>query len=230
MNIAFVRSQWMWLAQSMVVSIGWLLIMFGWGGTTALRNIVAIYVAISGWSLGLNTIAQFIGWNKVGREWERVIASPTTLIEYLLGLTLAMQPYNILFLAVSIAIAYLLSIDVARTLIVFAIVNAASIILGATLSLSIVLRIKQPTNISAITNPLLTLTTFLPPVYYPPTILPHHIKNGCIGIPTVALVDLTRYMLGIEYFYPPITSSVSIILWLAVSAILTAKVLKWGYE
>lgn len=73
------------------------------------------------------------------------------MIGYLLGLTLAMQPYNILFLVASTAIAYPLGIGVVGMLIAFVIANTASIILGAT-PLSIVLRIKQPTNISAITK------------------------------------------------------------------------------
>lgn len=230
MDIAFIKSQWMWLAQSAVISIGWMLMLSSWGGINALKNMVAVYIAVSGWGLGLNLIAQFVGWDKISKEWERMIASPISLGEYFLGVTLAMELYNLVVIVISTTVAFFIGISVTKTLIAFLVVNTLSTILGAALSLSIILRIKKPTNISAITNPLQSLTTFLPPVYYLPSVLPPIARDISIGIPTVALVDLARYIIGIDYYYDPLVSATSILIWLIVMGILTARVLKWGLE
>ncbi|MEM4513833.1 MAG: ABC transporter permease [Ignisphaera sp.] len=229
-DIAFIKSQWMWLAQSAVISIGWMLMLSSWGGINALKNMVAVYIAVSGWGLGLNLIAQFVGWDKISKEWERMIASPISLGEYFLGVTLAMEPYNLLAIVISTTVAFFIGINIMKTLVAFLVVNTLSTVLGAALSLSIILRIKKPTNISAITNPLQSLTTFLPPVYYLPSVLPPIARDISIGIPTVALVDLARYIIGIDYYFNPLVSTTSILIWLIAVGILTAKVLKWGLE
>ena len=45
-------------------------------------------------------------------------------------------------------------------------------------------------NILAITNPLLTFTTVLPPVYYPLSAVPEELRLVCLLIPTTAMSEL----------------------------------------
>jgi ABC-2 type transport system permease protein len=170
-NFVFVKRQWMWILQNVIIALGVLFIALGWGGAVAVKTLVPIYIVISAWGFGLNIVAQMVGYDRVVREWERLVASPLQLIEYFTGLTLGTLPLMVSSIAPPILLYSLWSLDL-RSVAIALLISPIAMILGSFLSLSIVLRIRNPMNISAITNPLMSVTTFLPPVLYPPTVLP----------------------------------------------------------
>ncbi|MEM2591977.1 MAG: hypothetical protein QXI60_05265, partial [Thermofilaceae archaeon] len=79
------KRQWMWLAQSVVATLGLIAIFGLWGGVEALKHMVVVLLVVSGWNIGLNIAAQSIGWDKVSFEYEKMVASPLNPLEYMLG-------------------------------------------------------------------------------------------------------------------------------------------------
>ena len=224
------RRQWMWIAQSLVSTVGLVLIFTAWGGVEAARHMVVVMLVVGGWSVGLNIAAQTIGWEKVSSEYEKYIASPLTPAEYLLGSVLgAFVPFFLSELPLIVAVAALAGVSLSSLALVM-FLSIVGMFLGLFLSLSIVLRIKNPMNISAITNPLQTLTTMLPPVYYSPLALPEPLRSVCVAIPTTVLVDLGRALSGQAFAYPVWASLLSLLVWLATTAILMLRKLEWGLE
>jgi ABC-type polysaccharide/polyol phosphate export permease len=103
--------------------------------------------------------------------------------------------------------------------------------IGAFFSLAIVLRIKHPMNISAITNPLYFLTTFLSPVFYPSSILPEPVRTGVLAVPTASFAEIIRaFMAGLYASRQVYYAGLSILAWLILTAIATKRALKWSLE
>lgn len=176
-EITIMRRQWMWIVQNFMWTISFLVLFSIWGGLAAVKHLIVVIVVIGGWSTGLNAVAQSIGWERVSGEYERRIASPLSPLEYILGLTIGyMVVFNLSNLAVVLGIALYIGVSAAYVLMMLGL-SMLALFTGLFLSLSIILRIKNPMNISAVTNPLNTLTIFLPPVYYPATMLPEPLKN-----------------------------------------------------
>lgn len=229
-QLVLFRRQWMWIAQSLVSTVGLVLIFTAWGGVEAARHMVVVMLVVGGWSVGLNIAAQTIGWDKVSNEYEKYIASPLTPAEYLLGSVLgAFVPFFLSELPLIVTIAALAGVSFSG-LVVVMLLSVVGMFLGLFLSLSIVLRVKNPMNISAITNPLQTLTTMLPPVYYSPLVLPEPLRSACAAIPTAVLVDLGRALTGQAFAYPAWISGLSLLAWLAATLILMLQRLEWGLE
>jgi ABC-2 type transport system permease protein len=228
-NFVFVKRQWMWILQNVIIALGVLFIALGWGGAVAVKTLVPIYIVISAWGFGLNIVAQMVGYDRVVREWERLVASPLQLIEYFTGLTLGTLPLMVSSLAPPILLYSLWSLDL-RSVAIALLISPIAMILGSFLSLSIVLRIRNPMNISAITNPLMSVTTFLPPVLYPPTVLPEPLRSISAAIPTVALSEVTRLLSTGTCTIPIQLTIASTAAWLTATAIATLKALKWGLE
>jgi len=229
-EITIMRRQWMWIAQNFMWTISFLVLFTAWGGFAAVKHLIVVIIVIGGWSTGLNAVAQSIGWDRVSGEYERRIASPLSPLEYILGLTIGyMLVFNLPNLAVTLGIALYMGMSVEYMLMLFGL-SVLALFTGLFLSLSIILRIKNPMNISAVTNPLNTLTIFLPPVYYPATLLPAPLKTLCMIVPTTAMVDLGRALGGLPHAYPVEASIAVVSAWLAVAGIFTKKKLKWGLE
>lgn len=228
--LIFGRREWMWIAQSLVYTVGLMIIYTVWGGIGALKHMLIVFIVIGGWNIGLNMVAQFIGWDRVSGEYEKRIASPLTLIEYVAGVVLgSLATFGLINIFIVIFVSIYYGMDLAGLLIVFGL-SIIAIFLGLFLALSIILRIRNPMNIGAVTNPLQALTTILPPVYYPATILPEPLKTFCLAIPTSTLVDLGRAVTNQAHAYPIEYSVISTILWITVVTILVMKKLKWGLE
>ncbi len=233
-GIAYLESRWikrqpLWIFQGIIGSIGFILILFAWGHLEALKNLIAAYVIAGAWSQGLNIVAQAIGWSRIGREYERYVASPVTLADYFIGIILATSPFMLISLIPATILAIIVGIDLYSFLLLLMLIPIA-LTIGAFLSLSIILRIKNPTNISAITNPLNTFTIVLPPVYYPLTIVPPSLRIICLIMPSVSLVEIGRWIIlhktACHFAYPLLI----IIIWLIVLTILLSRRLKWGLE
>lgn len=228
-HIKGIQRQPLWMAQSIIGVSAWALVMYAWGSTQALENLVLVYIVAGSWALGLNTVAQSIGWERVGFVYDSNVASPITLPIYFLGTIVGEAPYFLVNLVMALVMAVAIGMQLSF-LIPMLLVAGVSTILGAFLSLSIILRLKNPTNISSITNPLYTLTIFLPPLYYPLAFLPGLLKEASLVIPTVALMELSRLMTNMPTACDPILSVLTVLSWSLASTVLLAKKLKWGSE
>lgn len=229
LNGKFIQRQPLWIFQGFIMVLGLAMTLFAWGSEAALRNLVIAYFITGAWSLGLNIVAQVIGWDRVHLLYESHVASSITLPVYFMGTVLASLPFFLVNVIPAIVMALILQMDVsflAPTLLL----SAASIVIGAFTSLSIILRLKNPTNISAITNPLNTLTTILPPVYYPLALIPPMWRELALIVPTVSLMELGRWFAQIPIASNPVFSLASLLSWLTIATILVARKLKWGLE
>jgi ABC-2 type transport system ATP-binding protein len=229
LNGKWIQRQPLWIVQGFIMVLGLAITLFAWGSEAALRNLVVAYFIAGAWSLGLNIVAQIIGWDRVHLFYELYVASSITLPVYFVGAVLASMPFFLVNVTPAIALALLLQMDISflgPTLLL----SAVSILLGAFTSLSIILRLKKPTNISAITNPLNTLTIILPPVYYPLATLPSVWRELAIIMPTVSLMELGRWFAQIPITSSPVLLLVSLSSWLIIATFLVGKRLKWGLE
>jgi ABC-2 type transport system permease protein len=224
-----IQRQPLWLVQSIIGVSAWALTMYAWGSTRALENLVLVYIVAGSWALGLNMVAQSIGWEKVDFIYDSNVASPVTLPIYFLGMIAGETPYFLVNLIMGLAMGAVIGMQLSL-LLPMMLVAVISTILGSFLSLSIILRLKNPTNISSITNPLYTLTIFLPPVYYPLTFLPTMLKEISLVVPTVSLMEIARWITMTPTACNPILSFISLLAWLSVSTLLVFKKLKWGSE
>ncbi len=226
---AWVRRQPLWIFQSLVFVIGLIMTLFAWGGEAALKNLMVAYLVIGGWSIGLNTIGQIIGWGRINLTYEFFVASPVTLPIYFAGVVVGIMPYLLIQVVPAFVIAAILNVNFSMFALLLPL-SATSLLIGTFTSLSIILRLKNPTNISAITNPLLTFFTFLPPVYYPLTALPSMIRPIVIAIPTVSLMEVGRWSAGVPIGCDLTLSLTSFASWLILTIALVVKKLKWGLE
>jgi ABC-2 type transport system permease protein len=224
-----IQRQPLWMFQSIIGVSAWALTMYAWGSTRALENLVLVYIVAGSWALGLNTVAQSIGWERVDFIYDSNVASPITLPIYFLGKIVGLAPYFLVNLGMALAMAAAIGMQLS-ILLPMLLVAVVSTILGAFLSLSIILRLKNPTNISSITNPLYTLTIFLPPVYYPLAFLPAGLKEASLVIPTVSLMEISRWITNTPTACNPMLSFIFLLSWLSASTVLVAKKLRWGSE
>jgi len=224
------RRQWMWIAQSLVMVVCFTILASAWGGLEALRHMTVALLLASGWGVGLNSAAQWIGYDRIMGEYERRVASPLTPAEYILGSVLgSFIPLFVSELPLVLLVAAMAGISLSGLLLVV-LLSVVATFLGLFLSLSVILRIKNPMNISAVTNPLYTVTTLLPPVFYSPLVLPEPLRSLCAAIPTAALVDMGKALTGHLHAYPLWVSALSVAAWLSATLVLMLKKLEWGHE
>ena len=221
----------LWVVQSLVAVVGLSAMMASWGGMDALRNLVIAWVVAGAWGSGLNLIAQTIGWDRVYYEYERLVASPVTLPVYFAGVVAGHLPF---FLTVSVAPAVLVGMLIGippSALVMILSLSPLAIMLGAFTSLAVVLGIRNPTNISAITNPLNTLTVVLPPVYYPLSALPMHFRLPLLAVPTVSLMEVARWLAGYPHVcFDPSLPLLSLAVWAAIITPAALRKMRWGLE
>ncbi len=234
LGIAVLNGKWilrqpLWIVQSFIAVVGMTITLFAWGSNLALTNLVVAYLIVGSWGLGLNIVAQTIGWNRVGYVYEAYVASPISLPIYFTGTIIGSMPFFSAHLATAIVVSLICRMDMTFIPIVL-LLSLTALILGAFLSLSIILRLKNPTNISAITNPLQTLTTILPPIYYPLTFIHPPLRELALAMPTVPLMEIGRWLANLPTGLNLIFSLASLIAWIAIVTLLIAKKLKWGLE
>ncbi len=232
-GVAVLTSRWiirqpLWLFQVAVFTLGFLILLFAWGGLAAVINLALLLVVSGFWTLGLNIVAQDYGWNRIMKLDEMFIASPVTLSDYFIGIILGVSLYNILFIASSALI--LLYLDLIHILPLLVMLGLIDLILGSFIGLIAVLRVRNPTNISAITNPLSTLTTILPPVYYPSTILPYPLNKVACIVPPATLMEVARGIAGLPTSLSPLESITIIIGWILLATLALSRLMTWGRE
>jgi len=224
-----IQRQPLWIVQSIMAASGLTLALFAWGSTHALENLVLAYFIAGSWALGLNLVGQTIGWERVYHVYDSNVASSITLPIYFLGLVMGHLPYFLVNVTMSIVIAIIVGMGL-LSLLPLLLVSVVSTILGAFLALSAILRLKNPTNISSITNPLVTLTTILPPVYYPLYFLPPLVREASLAMPTVSLMEVARLVTNTPATCNPILSIASLLSWLTICTVLVLRKLKWGSQ
>jgi len=229
LNGKFIQRQPLWIFQGFIMACGFAVTLFFWGGSAALRNLVIAYFITGGWGLGLNTVAQIIGWNRVQLLYDFYVASPVTLPMYFVGTILGSMPLFVTSVIPAIIIAIILEMDFSF-IIPIILLAATSAVIGQFTSLSVILRLKKPTNISAITNPLYVFTTILPPVYYPLTFISPILRPFILIVPTASLMELSRWFAGVPIATNVVFPLISTISWLILTTILVAKKLRWGLE
>ncbi len=232
-GVAVLSSRWifrqpLWMFQSAIVIAGLFIMLTAWGGIEAIKNLALAFTIVGFWNDGLNIIAQTFGWSKIEKSYEMFIASSISIPEYYLGLTLGSLIFAIIDLIPSIIILYWLKLlSILPYLMILGIV---ALLIGSFLGLTIVLRIKNPTNISAVTNPISALTTILPPIYYPSILLPKPIAYTLVVVPTASLMEIARNLLGIKTLLTLTQGVIVLTVWIIVVVILLIKVIKWGLE
>jgi hypothetical protein len=82
--------------------------------------------------------------------------------------------------------------------------------------------------VSAITNPLYTLTVVLPPVYYPLSFLPGWLRLVSLCDPAVSLLQVGRILAGYSEPLNPNYVVLSAALSVTVVLLLSFKSFRWG--
>lgn len=222
------RRQWMWIAQDAVWTLSLPLIFYFWGGLKALKSLVVASFVATGWTVGVNLVGQVVGWQRVSRIQEALVASPLSPSDYFVGTVLGQIPYFLTEYTAFTLLALWLEVSPAGVAALYAL-SFASLVLGSFLSLAVVLRIKNPMNISAITSPLVTVTTVLPPVWYPLSALPEVARLPALLAPTAALAELARWVAGLGCMDPAVPLLVTFV-WIAGTGVALKSALHWGLE
>ncbi len=232
-GVAYLASRWIrrqpiWLVQDLFIVIGFAIIMFVWGGLQGLKNVLVAWFISGAWGMGVNLVAQFIGWDKQGKVMDMFIASPVRPFHYVFGYFLSSLIFPVVDLAYMLVLIIYLN---AWTIVLASLVAFLPLLLVSTLiGLAIVMRIKKPTNISAITNPLQMLLIIIPPVFYPASVIPETARYLVLLIPTAAGAEMARQLSGLSTWHNIWYPAAVLIAWVVIGIASSAKTVKWGME
>ena len=224
----WIRRQPMWLVQDLFIVLGFAILMFVWGGINGLRNVLVAWFISGAWSMGVNLVAQSIGWDKQQKTMDMFIASPVRPPHYVFGYFLS----GLVFLAADFLYMLILIIYLNAWVIVAASLIAVLplLLISNLIGLSIVMRIKKPTNISAITNPLQMMLIILPPVFYPASVLPETLRYLVLLIPTAAGAEIARQLSGLSSWHNLWYPTAVLAVWAVLGILASSRVVKWGME
>jgi len=232
-GVAYLTSRWirrqpMWLVQDLFMVAGFALLMFVWGGIAGLRNVLVAWFISGSWGMGVNLVAQSIGWDKQGKTMDMFIASPVKPFHYIFGYFLS----SLIFLVVDFLymLPLVFFLDAWGIVLASLIAVAPLLVISNFVGLAIVMRIKKPTNISAITNPIQMMLIILPPVFYPAHIIPLPARYAVLMLPTAAGAELARQLSGLStwsnLWYPVAV----LLIWLVLGIVTSSRAVKWGME
>ena len=97
-NIKAIQRQPLWIVQSIISASAWALTMYAWGSTRALENLVLVYIVAGSFALGMNTVAQSIGWERLDLIYDSNDHHPTDILprqDHGAGTILPRQPVHI---------------------------------------------------------------------------------------------------------------------------------------
>ncbi len=232
-GVAYLTSRWirrqpMWLVQDLFVVAGFAILMFVWGGIMGLRNVLIAWFISGSWGMGVNLVAQSIGWDKQGKVMDMFIASPVKPFHYLFGYFLS----SLIFLGADFLymLPLVFFLDAWRIVLASLVAVVPILIISNLVGLAIVMRIKKPTNISALTNPIQMMLIILPPVFYPASVIPEGARYFVLLIPTAAGAEIARQIGGLStwnnLWYPFLVLAA----WVIMGVVSSAKVVRWGME
>ncbi len=235
LGVAALSSKWIlrqptWMIQDVLIIASLFIILTAWGGREAAMNLVAAWIVVGAWGVGVNGVGQEVGWSRIARYYYMYVASPLKPLEYLAGIVLGNMPLVAVDASVLVAASTLLLGD--PSIVLYGLAGGFMLLPVAVFTgLSIVLRLRRPTNISAVTNPVTFILTLLPPVFYPLSILPPVLRPAALLVPTVAAAELARSLAGLSVAsYPPIVPFTVLAAWLVASGLAAGRVVRWGLE
>jgi ABC-2 type transport system permease protein len=234
LGVAVLSSRWVvrqpaWLVQDALMVAAFGLILWAWGGIEAVKSVVIGWIVAGAWGAGINGVGQEVGWSRVQGTLQMFIASPLTPRAYFLGVLLGS---TIFVIPVELAIVSLLAYAMGAPSLVLAALVAGLLLtpISTLLGLSIAMRIKRPTNISAITNPVTSVLILLPPVFYPALALPEPLRLLAIAVPTGAAAELSRAMAGYYNAFSYVEPLAVLVAWAAIAIVLASRTIRWGHE
>ncbi len=177
------------------------------GGHAALPALVGAVVMSLAFN-GLN-VAQSVYYNK---HWFRfqdiLVASPVSPLSYALGLSLSTlitaSPALVLCLAVLLVYAPIAPLGFLAVLAVVALMWLAMVFIGHAIGLSV----RNMRWANSIPQVLGFVLGFLPPVYYPLSLLPEFLRPVAMLVPSTDAAQLAKYYFGL---LPSPLSSVEVI-------------------
>jgi len=229
-GVTYLSSRWIvrqpqWLIQTVLASIGFLVLLYLWGGRAGIVNyIIGDLVAMS-WSVGINIVGQHAGWYRLMNLMDAFIASETGPTSYILGVFLSSAPFILASLGVNLPIA--IAFNCLKALAAAVIPSLAMLVLSTALGLAIAMRVRKGVNISAITNPISYILTVLPPVYYPAMLIPKTVAIAAMACPTAAAAELARALIGLSPI-PAWIPIASLAAWVGASIALSKRAVRWG--
>jgi len=224
----FILRQPAWILQTVLSYIGFAILLYMWGGTEGLKNLIVAMIISGLWGAGVNIVAQEVGWNRVSKIHDLFVVSSVKPTHYVIGNFLAALVFPLSSLLAMIPLVYVLN---AWYLVLTSLaMGFTTLLVGILVGLFIVLRVEKPINVSAITNPISWLLTILPPVYYPLALIPKSLRLIAILAPTSAAAEVARQLSGLEYGIP-LTYPVAVLTaWVTVGTYLLIKTMRWGLE
>ncbi|HWQ18061.1 MAG TPA: ABC transporter permease [Sulfolobales archaeon] len=212
----------------MLLIVSLLVILWVWGGIRGLGYAVTGWIILSAFSTGVNIMGQVVGWSRITRIIDLFIASPITPISYFAGSLLG----SLTMFLIDAAIFTLIGLSTGYlSLVVYSLVSSLLVLpIGVLLGLSIVFRVRKPTNISAVTNPVSSILSFLPPVFYPASILPEPLNIIACLAPTAAGAELARALSGLGSPLDPLLLTAILLAWIAILIIISRRIILWSLE
>lgn len=228
LEVAWIIRQPAWLIQSMLLAASLAVLLWAWGGARGLGYVISGWVVSSSFSMGVNIVGQSIGWNRISRVIDLFIASPVTPKIYFMGSLIS----GLVWFLSDIAIFTVMGLSIGYLSIVIHSIAASLLVLptGILLGLSIAFYVKKPTNISAITNPISSILTFLPPVFYPASLLPEPLGLVSCIAPTAAGAELARSLSNLGSRYDPLLLLAILLIWTSTLTIISNKIIRWSLE
>ena len=233
LGIAFLSTRWikvqpMWLIQSFLITIGFFVLLYIWGGRYGVANYLIGAIIASMWSQGINIVAQDIAWYRIMRIYDMFVATELTPSAFILGVFVS----SLAFVATGFA-AYLpiaIAFNGFKYLALATLIGLGELAVSLLLGLAIALRVSVATNISAITNPISSILQILPPVFYPASMLPTAARYIAMACPTAAAAEIVRQVTGMGVAVPLWIPVVSLCAWLVAGFALSSRYMKWGLQ
>jgi len=233
LGVAVLTSRWivrqpMWIVQDLMFLLGFTIIVYVWGRVGGLGYLLSGWIISTGFAIGVNAVGQEVGYHRIMRVLDMIIASPISPRVYILGTTLGTTVFALAEIPVVLLMGFITGY---WKLLAYSLLASLTLMpLGILIGLIIVFAVKKPMNISAITNPIITLLTFIPPVLYPATIIPEPLRYIALIPPTAAATQIARILGELETAVNPIAPLAIITAWLVTTIILANRLVKWNLE
>lgn len=225
--IARLHASWIirqptWMIQDVLMVVAFAVILSSWGGSRGIEYVVSGGIVSESFSIGINMVGQEVGFSRITRTLDLYLASPISPRIFAAGVFLGSSLFMMPSLLVYTAIAWF--IGKPWLTLYSMIISLPLMMLSTLIGLAIAFSIKKPGNISAITNPISFISTALPPVLYPATIIPEPLRVIAISVPTASAASIARTLGGIETGIDPTITLAILSLWIIAAVIAINKV------
>lgn len=182
------------------------------GGRELSQHVLFGTLIVQAVGAGVVSLPQQVVLHRMTRLMEMYIASPVGPVQYMLGIAIGralfMIPGTLLLLTILIGFGFMSIASLPLTLCVI----AAAFLTGSMLGFTIATHTTSIYATSAVANMLNTLLMMLPPVLYPLSVIPQHLRWIAFLAPTTVLAELVRVINGVS----EATAGVQVAYWLLV--------------